>query len=111
MSIKKQIVMAMRRKRAPVPASAPAPASSMKSLCIALAAMILIMDTLVIVVDCRALRVSRDAIIDDHVDGAWTTGTGSFVFSFNNSMNRHSSLPRSFAFKLASGPSKKGPGN
>ncbi|KAL6995434.1 hypothetical protein U1Q18_005571 [Sarracenia purpurea var. burkii] len=109
MSIKKQIEMAMRRKRASVPASAPA--SSMKSLCIALAAMILIMDTLVIVVDCRALRVSPDAIIDDHVDGAWTTGTGSFVFSFNNSMNRHSSLPRSFAFKLASGPSKKGPGN
>ncbi|GFY86034.1 hypothetical protein Acr_04g0007720 [Actinidia rufa] len=85
--------------------------ASRKSLYLVLVIMVVLMGTRIGGVDCRALREAPDAIIADKVDRAETTGMVSFAVSSNNSTSRGSSLTRSLAFNLASGPSKKGPGH
>ncbi|KAL9385995.1 hypothetical protein Peur_023005 [Populus x canadensis] len=87
--------------------------SSMKSLWFALGLMLLVVSTEMRVVHCRALRSTSSTITTtgyQQVDGAQESkGVASFVVSSNNSGGRPSL--RSLMFKLASGPSKRGPGH
>ena len=68
------------------------------------------------VVHCRALRSSLDATTIAGCDqqgggGADSTGMTPFPVSPNNNSSIGSASVRSLAAKLASGPSKKGPGH
>ncbi|KAJ6399983.1 hypothetical protein OIU84_015608 [Salix udensis] len=88
--------------------------SSLRSLWFVLGLLLLVVSTEMRAVHCRALRSATStttaAIEYQQVDGAQESkGMASFVVSSNNSSSR-SSL-RSFMFKLASGPSKRGPGH
>ncbi|KAJ6872091.1 hypothetical protein NC651_031254 [Populus alba x Populus x berolinensis] len=87
--------------------------SSMKSLWFALGLMLLVVSTEMRVVHCRALRSTSSSITTtgyQQVDGAQESkGVASFVVSSKNSSGRPSL--RSLMFKLASGPSKRGPGH
>ncbi|KAJ6344761.1 hypothetical protein OIU76_006311 [Salix suchowensis] len=87
--------------------------SSLRSLWFVLGLMLLVVSTEMRAVHCRALRSATStttATEYQQVDGAQESkGVASFVVSSNNSSSR-SSL-RSFMFKLASGPSKRGPGH
>ncbi|CAL5383796.1 unnamed protein product [Camellia sinensis] len=85
--------------------------SSMKSLCLVLCVMVLLMGTHFSVVNCRALQAAMDALIAEQVDRPESTGVASFAFSSNNSSGSGFSIIRSLGFKLASGPSKRGPGH
>ncbi|KAG6749052.1 hypothetical protein NC652_032273 [Populus alba x Populus x berolinensis] len=88
--------------------------SSMKSLWFALGLMLLVVSTEMRVVHCRALRSASSTITTtgyQQVDGAQESkgAVASFVVSSKNSSGRPSL--RSLMFKLASGPSKRGPGH
>ncbi|KAI5563806.1 hypothetical protein POPTR_014G022000v4 [Populus trichocarpa] len=87
--------------------------SSMKSLWFALGLMLLVVSTEMRVVHCRALRSTSSTITTtgyQQVDGAQESkAMASFVVSSNKSSGRPSL--RSLMFKLASGPSKRGPGH
>ncbi|KAF3446596.1 hypothetical protein FNV43_RR11776 [Rhamnella rubrinervis] len=93
--------------------------TSMKSLLFALGLIILIIATTEFgQADCRALRSmsttnnsGNAGCIQLQVDGGGeVVGMASFAVSSNNSTTTRP-LARSLAFRLASGPSKKGPGH
>lgn len=81
--------------------------SMKKSLLFVLGMIILVISAQFSVGECRALR-SMGAC--EQVDGAESAGMASFVVSSKNSSTNHSSARR-LAFRLASGPSKKGSGH
>ncbi|CAK7347481.1 unnamed protein product [Dovyalis caffra] len=87
--------------------------SSVKSLWFVLGLIILVLSPEIRVVHCRALRSSTSTITttgSEQVDATKESmGMASFVVSSNNSSSRSS--VRSLMFKLASGPSKRGPGH
>ncbi|KAJ6391208.1 hypothetical protein OIU77_025236 [Salix suchowensis] len=84
--------------------------SSVKSLWFVLGLIMLVVSTEMGAVHCRPLRSTNSTIIAagcQQVDGSM--GMASFVASSNSSSSRSS--VRSLMFKLASGPSKRGPGH
>ena len=93
--------------------------TSMMSLCFVLGLILIIVTAQFNEADCRALRSTANAEGGSGADagGCEMAGMASFAVSSNNSSsnsnNSSSSRPlaRSLAFRLASGPSKKGPGH
>ncbi|KAL9396542.1 hypothetical protein Peur_010795 [Populus x canadensis] len=87
--------------------------SSEKSLWFVLGLIILVVSTEMSAVHCRPLRSTNSTVIAagcQQVDGTrGSMGMASFVVSSNNSNSRPS--VRSLMFKMASGPSKRGPGH
>ncbi|KAH7523687.1 uncharacterized protein LOC132803728 [Ziziphus jujuba] len=87
--------------------------TSMKALWIVLGLMLLIVTAQFGQADCRALRSttmnSGNAGCQQVGDGE-VVGMASFAVSSNNSSSDRP-LARSLAFRLASGPSKRGPGH
>ena len=103
---------------------------SMKSVCFAVCLIALVISSQFSKADCRALRsaaenstatatVGGGGCEGEGVDGVQdAAGMASFAVSSNNSTkngntnsNNTRPLARSLAFRLASGPSKKGPGH
>ncbi|KAJ6730120.1 hypothetical protein OIU85_020962 [Salix viminalis] len=83
---------------------------SVKSLWFVLGLIMLVVSTEMGAVHCRPLRSANSTNIAagcQQSDGSM--GVASFVVSSNNSSSRSS--VRSLMFKLASGPSKRGPGH
>ncbi|KAF9687531.1 hypothetical protein SADUNF_Sadunf02G0103200 [Salix dunnii] len=87
--------------------------SSVKSLWFVLGLIMLVVSTEMGAVHCRPLRSTNSTIIApgcQQVDGTRESmGVASFVVSSSISGSRLSA--RSLIFKLASGPSKRGPGH
>ncbi|BAT77885.1 hypothetical protein VIGAN_02049200 [Vigna angularis var. angularis] len=82
-----------------------------KSLCISLVTIMLVFSSQLWLVHSRVLRSKLLAeVADDCVElkGSVSSLWGGFYVSSNNSTTRSK---RSLAFRLASGPSKKGPGH
>ncbi|KAF7137179.1 hypothetical protein RHSIM_Rhsim07G0223500 [Rhododendron simsii] len=95
--------MALRKKSSSI--------SPMKSLCIVFVVLLLMMGTQFRAVHCRALRELKSATTAEQVEADELRAVAKFdVSSRNSSVGSFSSL-RGFSFKLASGPSTKGPGN
>ncbi|XP_059636955.1 uncharacterized protein LOC132279050 [Cornus florida] len=86
----------------------------MKSLCLVLGIVLLVMSTQFSAVNCRALRSTVDTAVmagcGDEATGA-SMGTTPFAVASNNSSSGAFEVVRKLAFKLASGPSKRGPGH
>ena len=85
----------------------------MKSIiCLVFGVIILLMVTQFSVVHCRALQEIPNTRIAEQVERDGTLGMDLFSLSSSKDSNRHHpNSVRRLAFKLASGPSKKGPGN
>ncbi|KAF4360623.1 hypothetical protein CsatB_007518 [Cannabis sativa] len=94
--------------------------SSVKTLCSVLGLILIIVTAQLNEADCRALRSMENTTTTTAIAGCdqqneggeMMAGMASFAVSSNNSSsssNRPSA--RSLAFRLASGPSKKGPGH
>ncbi|KAF5174902.1 hypothetical protein FRX31_035511 [Thalictrum thalictroides] len=82
--------------------------------------MMVLVSTQLSLVQCRTLRpdgISTGCEQEDHHGNENSVGIASFLVSSNNSSSSSSSTStrdstvKSLAFKLASGPSKKGPGH
>ncbi|KAM7517024.1 hypothetical protein LguiA_006607 [Lonicera macranthoides] len=93
------------------------PKTSMKSLLLVLGIVIMVMGSQFNVVECRALRSTSIAGgCDQQLEGAEltvgvTTQFAAASDAANTSRSSSSELVRSLEFKLASGPSKRGPGH
>ncbi|GMN35026.1 hypothetical protein TIFTF001_005056 [Ficus carica] len=93
--------------------------SSMKTLWFVLGLILMIVSSQFRQADCRALRSTANYTVGTSGDceqaggGNQVVGMESFAVSSNNSSSSNSTRPlaRSLAFRLASGPSKKGPGH
>ncbi|XVF36355.1 hypothetical protein REPUB_Repub19eG0051500 [Reevesia pubescens] len=83
----------------------------MKRILLLLALLVLLVSTEFAAVHGRALRSTTDNVVVKRgcEKQGGSVGVPSFVVSANNSSSRNSF--RSLAFRLASGPSKKGPGH
>lgn len=96
---------------------------SIKHFSSLLIVMLLVMATFLNVADCRVLRSTEGvdaAARDQQIEGAGSIGRATFVVSSDNSSSSKSSSSsttsfsdtvKSLATKLASGPSKRGPGH
>ncbi|KAL6317885.1 hypothetical protein AAG906_030639 [Vitis piasezkii] len=83
---------------------------SVKSLWFVLAVLVLVVSTQSSFVHCRALRSTVDVAAAAAIQGDESVGVAnSSAVSSNNSSKRSS--VRSLTYKLASGPSKRGPGH
>ncbi|KAG5542061.1 hypothetical protein RHGRI_021793 [Rhododendron griersonianum] len=95
--------MALRKKSSSI--------SPMKSLCIVFVVLLLMMGTHFRGVHCRALRERKSATTAEQFEADELMAAVKFDVSSQNSSVGSSSSVRGFNFKLASGPSTKGPGN
>ncbi|XAR61932.1 hypothetical protein NMG60_11016487 [Bertholletia excelsa] len=85
---------------------------SMRSLCLLLGVTTLLITTQVSIVDCRTLRAESLIGTTEQVDGATSKSESTDSFSFSSSdSTRIRYAVMSLVFKLASGPSRKGPGH
>ncbi|KAI3689033.1 hypothetical protein L2E82_46981 [Cichorium intybus] len=91
--------------------------NSLKSLCFVIGIIIFLFTTEINVVDCRALRSTQLITVAVPVTGlekvyeAEDTGKTEYMVSSFNLMSGSSvKKMRNLAYKLASGPSKRGPG-
>lgn len=88
---------------------------SIKRVCLVVALLILAVSTQIGVANCRVLRPTTDETVtgcDQVVDEVnQSNGAINSLFSANNSSITGRSSVRSLMFRLASGPSKKGPGH
>ncbi|XAR48388.1 hypothetical protein NMG60_11031206 [Bertholletia excelsa] len=88
--------------------------ASLRRLCLLVCVVLLVLSEQFAPAHCRALRAPMEGSIAEQVDGAGAepTGMASFAVSSNNSSSAsRDSVIRSLAFKLASGPSRRGPGH
>ncbi|GKV10289.1 hypothetical protein SLEP1_g21680 [Rubroshorea leprosula] len=84
----------------------------MKSLFVILCFLALVVSVEFNVVNGRALRLMETAVAGcEDGGGAGRMGSAGFAVSATNSSGSPSVIMRSLAFRLASGPSEKGPGH
>ncbi|KAH7846093.1 hypothetical protein Vadar_009732 [Vaccinium darrowii] len=85
--------------------------SPMKSHRIVFVVVFLLLGTQILDVHCRALQVQKTTKTAEQLEGDESMAMAKRDVSSKNSLSRRSSSVGGFAFKLTSGPSKKGPGH
>lgn len=89
--------------------------ATVKSIWFLLGVMIVLLaSTQIVVVESRALRSTENSMVGECEEGngaVQPAGMTPLVFGVASNKSSNRPLERSLAYKLASGPSKKGPGH